>query len=121
MRCVCQVHAKLVGGHKGAVTALAALAAPQPGGADLLLSAGADGIIALWEPSAAPPRDVDREISPKVHAACLLSLRGCLSLPVSRHCSVPSSNRCKPWHARAGHVQGARGRGAGHAAIPGQQ
>ncbi|KAK9822211.1 hypothetical protein WJX81_006190 [Elliptochloris bilobata] len=60
-----QVHAKLVGGHKGAVTALVALAAPQPGGADLLLSAGADGTIALWEPSAAPPREVDREVSPK--------------------------------------------------------
>ena len=60
------MHAKLGGGHKGAVKALTALAAPQPGGADLLLSAGADGTIALWEPSAAAPRDVDREISPKV-------------------------------------------------------
>ena len=109
LRGVCQVHAKLVGGHKGAVTALAALAAPQPGGADLLLSAGADGIIALWEPSAAPPRDVDREISPKVHAACLPChrLRGWLGLPVSRHCFASRSRRCEPWHARAGHVQGA--------------
>lgn len=77
------MHAKLVGGHKGAVTALAALAAPQPGGADLLLSAGADGIIALWEPSAAPPRDVDREISPKVHAACLQWQRHRAGWPLS--------------------------------------
>jgi len=48
-----QVYAKLVGGHKGAVTALLPVGATAPGGPDRLLSAGADGTIAVWEPSTA--------------------------------------------------------------------
>mmetsp|Transcript_12197 Transcript_12197/g.36597 ORF Transcript_12197/g.36597 Transcript_12197/m.36597 type:complete len:1238 (-) Transcript_12197:225-3938(-) len=48
-----QVYAKLVGGHKGAVTALLPLGSVAPGGPDRLLSAGADGTIAVWEPSTA--------------------------------------------------------------------
>lgn len=46
-----QVYARLVGGHKGAVTQLLPLGAVAPGGAERLLSAAADGTIAVWEPS----------------------------------------------------------------------
>lgn len=52
-RVAAQVYAKLVGGHKGAVTALLPLGSVAPGGPDRLLSAGADGTIAVWEPSTA--------------------------------------------------------------------
>lgn len=103
-----QVHAKLVGGHKGAVTALAALAPAQPGGPDRLLSAGADGTVALWEPSAAAPREVDRETAPKARAAPGPAARA------QRQCPQAPARR-------AGGVQGARGRGAGDAAVPGQR
>ena len=47
-----QVAARLVGGHKSAVTALLALPSREPGGPDALVSAGADGTVAVWEPSA---------------------------------------------------------------------
>lgn len=47
------MYAKLVGGHKGAVTGLLPLGSVAPGGPDRLLSAGADGTIAVWEPSTA--------------------------------------------------------------------
>ena len=41
-----------MGGHKSAVTALLALPSREPGGPDALISAGADGTVAVWEPSA---------------------------------------------------------------------
>ena len=55
-----QVHARLVQGHKGAVTALLALPNKEPGGPDALISAGADGTIAVWEPSASGAADANR-------------------------------------------------------------
>lgn len=55
-----QVHARLVQGHKGAVTALLALPSREPGGPDALVSAGADGTIAVWEPSANNSADANR-------------------------------------------------------------
>lgn len=62
-----QVYAKLVEGHKSsAVNALRVLGAKEEGGPDLLLSAGADGAVALWEPSAAAPAGPDKEVKPKV-------------------------------------------------------
>ena len=42
-----QVYAKLTGVHKGAVTALLPMGSLEPGGPDRLISAGADGTIAV--------------------------------------------------------------------------
>ena len=55
-----QVAARLVGGHKAAVTALLALPSREPGGPDALVSAGADGTVAVWEPSASASATPDR-------------------------------------------------------------
>ena len=48
-----QVYAKLTGGHKNAITALLPLGSTEPGGPDRLVSAAADGTIAVWQPSTA--------------------------------------------------------------------
>lgn len=48
-----QVYAKLAGGHKGAVTGLLPLGSTEPGGPDRLVSAAADGTVAVWQPSLA--------------------------------------------------------------------
>jgi hypothetical protein len=58
------VYAKLAGGHKGAVTALLPLGSPSPGGPDRLISASADGSVAVWDPSRTPARGADREMAP---------------------------------------------------------
>jgi hypothetical protein len=78
-----QVYAKLVEGHKSAVTGLAVLGGREEGAPDALLSCGADGAVALWEPSAAPPAGPDKEAKPKV--------RACMHLPM---CVLPQAQFC---------------------------
>ena len=63
-----QVYARLVGGHKAGVTKLQVLGSKEENGHDLLLSAGADGSVAVWEPSSAAPAGPDKERLPKVPA-----------------------------------------------------
>ena len=63
------MYARLTGGHKAAVTKLLALGSKEENGPDLLLSAAADGSIAVWEPSAAAPQGPDKERLPKVSPA----------------------------------------------------
>ena len=55
-----------MGGHKAAVTKLQVLGSKEENGHDLLLSAGADGSVAVWEPSSAAPAGPDKERLPKV-------------------------------------------------------
>lgn len=73
-----QVYAKLANGHKSAVSALLVVGGREPGGPDQLVSAAVDGTIAIWDPSAALSKGVEKEISPKVsfkaHDAAVLSL-----------------------------------------------
>ena len=65
--CMCaQVYARLVGCHKAAVTKLQVLGSKEENGHDLLLSAGADGSVAVWEPASAAPSGPDKERLPKV-------------------------------------------------------
>lgn len=64
-----QVYARLVGGHKAAVTKLQVLGNKEENGHDLLLSAGADGSVAVWEPSSAAPSGPDKERLPKVQSS----------------------------------------------------
>jgi len=75
------VYARLVGGHKAAVTKLQVLGSKEEDGHDLLLSAGADGSIAVWEPSSAAPRGPDKERLPKVHGSRLLTSPRSVGLP----------------------------------------
>ena len=65
------MHAKLVEGHKSAVSALRVLGAREEGGPDLLLSCGADGGVAVWEPSGAAPAGPDKAGKPQVMAPVL--------------------------------------------------
>lgn len=60
------MYARLTGGHKAAVTGLQVLGSKEENGHDLLLSAAADGSIAVWEPSSAAPQGPDKERTPKV-------------------------------------------------------
>ena len=53
------------------MTQLLALGSKEENGPDLLLSAAADGSIAVWEPSAAAPQGPDKERLPKVSPARL--------------------------------------------------
>ena len=53
------------GAHSKGVTALLPLASEAPGGPDRLLSAGADGTLALWDPSLTVARGADRDMSAK--------------------------------------------------------
>ena len=53
------------------MTKLLALGSKEENGPDLLLSAAADGSIAVWEPSAAAPQGPDKERLPKVSLARL--------------------------------------------------
>lgn len=75
--CAPQVYAKLAGVHKAAVTALLTMGSLEPGGADRLLSASADGVVALWTPSA-KTRTPDAEHMPvatfKAHDGAVLSM-----------------------------------------------
>ncbi len=48
-----QVYAKLTGAHKAAVTGILPLGSTEPGGPDRLVTAAADGTIAVWQPSLA--------------------------------------------------------------------
>lgn len=41
------------------------LASEAPGGPDMLLTASADGSVAVWDPSRSPTKGPDREIAPK--------------------------------------------------------
>jgi hypothetical protein len=41
------------------------LASEVPGGPDMLLSASADGTLAVWDPSRSPMKGPDREIAAK--------------------------------------------------------
>ncbi len=75
------MYARLVGGHKAAVTKLQVLGSKEEDGHDLLLSAGADGSIAVWEPSSAAPRGPDKERLPKVHDSRLLTSPRSVGLP----------------------------------------
>lgn len=61
-----QVYARLVGGHKAAVTALQVLGSREEAGHDLLISASVDGSVAVWEPSSSAPQGPDKERLPKV-------------------------------------------------------
>ena len=61
-----QVYARLTGGHKAAITELQVLGSKEENGHDLLLSAAADGSVAVWEPSSAAPQGPDKERTPKV-------------------------------------------------------
>lgn len=60
-----QVHARLVGGHKTAVTALVTLSAREPGAPDALISASVDGTVAVWHPSTSSVKLPDKEVAPK--------------------------------------------------------
>lgn len=53
------------GAHGKAVTAMLPLASEAPGGPDQLLTASADGTIAVWDPSRSVARGPDREMAPK--------------------------------------------------------
>ena len=53
------------------MTKLLTLGSKEENGPDLLLSAAADGSIAVWEPSAAAPQGPDKERLPKVRPARL--------------------------------------------------
>ncbi|KAL6767394.1 hypothetical protein ACKKBF_B35090 [Auxenochlorella protothecoides x Auxenochlorella symbiontica] len=69
----------LVGAHKGAVTALQVLGSEAANGADRLISAGADGTVAVWEPSTAaygpgPRREISPRLFFKAHEAAVSSL-----------------------------------------------
>ncbi|KAL4855688.1 hypothetical protein ACK3TF_003771 [Chlorella vulgaris] len=59
------VYGKLSGAHGKAVTAMLPLASEVPGGPDMLLSASADGTLAVWDPSRSPMKGPDREIAAK--------------------------------------------------------
>ncbi|KAL4432170.1 hypothetical protein ABPG77_005932 [Micractinium sp. CCAP 211/92] len=59
------VYAKLSGAHGKAVTAMLPLASEAPGGPDMLLTASADGTLAVWDPSRTPVRGADRELAPR--------------------------------------------------------
>lgn len=50
-----QCYARLVGGHKAAVTKLLVMGGKDIGSPDILISGAADGTIATWMPSNAPP------------------------------------------------------------------
>jgi hypothetical protein len=63
-----QCYAKLVGAHKAGVTKLLTIGGRGLGGPDRLASAGADGTVAMWDPSAAPPGPGAKEISPAATA-----------------------------------------------------
>ena len=41
------------------------LASEAPGGPDMLLTASADGTLAVWDPSRTPVRGADRELAPR--------------------------------------------------------
>jgi hypothetical protein len=53
------------GAHSKSVTAVLPLASEAPGGPDMLLTAGADGSVAVWDPSRSATKGPDREIAPK--------------------------------------------------------
>ena len=61
-----QVQARLTGGHKAAITRLVTLPAKEAGAPDALISASADGTIALWQPSTSAIKLPDKEIAPKM-------------------------------------------------------
>lgn len=71
------VYGKLAGAHRGAITSLLVLGSEEPGGPDRLISASADGTVALWDPSRTPRRGAEREIahvrSFKAHEGGVLS------------------------------------------------
>lgn len=53
------------GAHGKAVTAMLPLASEAPGGPDMLLTASADGTLAVWDPSRASVKGADREMAPR--------------------------------------------------------
>lgn len=71
------MYAKLSGVHKAAITALLPMGSLEPSGADRLLSASADGTVALWTPSITT-RTPDAEHIPvatfKAHDGAVLSM-----------------------------------------------
>ena len=76
-----QCYARLVGGHKLGVTKLLVIGGKDTTSPDRLVSAGADGTVALWDPSAAARGAAAKEVSPvstaKVHDSEILSLALC--------------------------------------------
>jgi hypothetical protein len=70
-----QVYAKLAGGHKGAVTGMLPLGSKEPAGPDRLVTAAADGTVAVWEPSLATPSSVHAPVATwKAHDGPVSSL-----------------------------------------------
>lgn len=72
-----QVHARLGGVHKSAVTELITLSAKEAGSPDGLVSTAADGTVAVWEPSVStiklPEREITAKHSFKAHDGEILS------------------------------------------------
>ncbi|KAK9807986.1 hypothetical protein WJX73_010745 [Symbiochloris irregularis] len=77
-----QVQARLTAGHKAAVTSLVVVGAKEVGAPDILVSASADGSIAVWHPSTSAVKLPDKEIAPKltfkahdseIHSALLIA------------------------------------------------
>jgi WD40 repeat protein len=72
---VVQVYAKLAGAHKGAVTGMLPLGSKEPAGPDRLITAAADGTVAVWEPSLATPSNVHAPVATwKAHDGPVSSL-----------------------------------------------
>ena len=59
------MHARLIGGHKAAVTTLNVLPGREAGAPDALVSTSVDGTVAVWHPSTAAVKLPDREVAPK--------------------------------------------------------
>lgn len=85
------------GAHGKAVTAMLPLASEAPGGPDMLLTASADGTLAVWDPSRTPVRGADRELAPrhsfKAHDNGI-TVRGGAQQAQRAACSV-----CRLWRA----------------------
>ena len=58
-----QVVARLVGGHKGAITHLIAIPGKSSTSPELLVSAAADGSIAIWDPSGVALKGPEKEVT----------------------------------------------------------
>lgn len=69
------MYAKLTGAHKGAVTSMLPLGSKEPAGPDRLVTAAADGTVAVWEPSLATPTNTHAPVATwKAHDGPVSSL-----------------------------------------------
>ena len=83
------VFAKLSGGHRSSITSLQVIGSEDgPAGPERLVSASADGTIAIWDPSKSPMHGSDREISPiktlKGHDAAIRDVTYFCAYPYTR-------------------------------------